>query len=199
MLITTKEKLKERLQTSSDDVLPPGSKQLKSVPHFTGAYPEHIFLCTDNIWQQAVKELMNRVNIVLVDASDYNTKRSGLNWEFQQLIDTISTSNFAVLINNYSDLPALGEALKKAWKNMSIHSPNNIADPAAIKIVRLEKTSVTEVPGKFVELVPHLKKKNFISSMGNQILRGYLLDCLQNDKLFGFFYASQDASHDSNQ
>lgn len=193
LLITTKEKLKERLQTSTDDVLLPGSKQLKSVPYFTGAYPEHIFLCTDNIWQQAVKALMNRVNIVLVDASDYNTKRSGLNWEFQQLVDNISTANFVVLINNYTDLPALGETLKTAWKNMSIHSPNNIADPATIKIVRLEKTLVTKVPEKFSKLVPRLKKRGLISSMGNQILKGFLLDCLQNDKIFGLLSGTQDA------
>lgn len=195
LLITTEEKLKERLQAASDDVLPPGSKQLISVPHFTGAYPEHIFLCTDNIWQQAVKELMNKANIVMVDASDYNTKRSGLNWEFQQLIDNVSTANFIVLINKYTDLPALGEALKKAWKSMSIHSPNNIAEPAALKIVRLEKTLLTTVPEKFSELAPHLKRKNFFSSMGNQLLQSYFLECLQNDKIFGLLYEGRDADH----
>jgi hypothetical protein len=191
LLIATEEKLKDRLETSTDEILPPGSKQLKSIPYFTGAYPEHVFLCTDNIWQQAVEALMNRVNIVLVDASDYNTKRSGLNWEFHQLTDNVSTSDFIILVNNYTDLPALGEALKTAWKNMSIHSPNNIAEPAPIKIVRLEKTLLTEVPEKFSELVPHLNNKNPLAGMGDQILKGNLLDCLQNDKIYGLLQ-SQD-------
>jgi hypothetical protein len=185
LLITTEEKLKERLETSTNDILPPGSKQLKSIPYFTGAYPEHIFLCADNIWQQAVEALMKRVDIVLVDASEYSAKRSGLNWEFQQLIDNISTTNFIILIDSYTDLSVLGEVLKTAWKNMSIHSPNNIAGPAPIKIVRLEKTLLTEVPAKFTELIPHLKNKNPLAGMGDQILKGYLLDCLQNDKIYG--------------
>jgi hypothetical protein len=191
LLITAEEKLKERLQTSTGDVLPPGSKQLKSIPYFTGAYPEHIFLCTDNIWQQAVEALMSRIDIVLVDASDYNTKRSGLNWEFQQLIDNISASNFMILINNYTDLPALGEALKNAWKNMSIHSPNNVVEPAPVKIVRLEKTLLTTVPEKFAELIPHLKNKNPLSAIGDQVLKGNLLDCLQNDKIYGLLQSAK--------
>ena len=102
-----------------------------------GAYSEDVLLCTDRTWQQGISALTERAAKVVMDASDFSPARHGLIWEIQHVIDHFSTQDFVVIVNSFTDLPALAEAFRKAWRNMAAASPNHRAAESRLRIVLL--------------------------------------------------------------
>jgi hypothetical protein len=125
LLITSPEKLSEAIDNVTYKPLPPKTKGLLAENYISGAYPTNLFLCADAIWQQCVELLFNKTDFSIIDAGDYTTERGGLQWEIHQIINHIATENFVVLINKKTDLVALAESFRNAWKHMSVTSPNN--------------------------------------------------------------------------
>lgn len=102
-----------------------------------GAYAEDVLLCTDRTWQAGVEALTLCADKVVMDASDFSAERHGLIWEIQHVVDRFATGDFVVLVNSFTDLPALGDAFRSAWQKMAATSPNNRPVEAHLRIVLL--------------------------------------------------------------
>ncbi len=113
------------------------SDELPELFRKCGAYPEEVLLCTDQTWQAGVLALTNRAHKAIMDASDFNAERRGLVWEIQHLLNRFAVQDVVVLVNSFTDLPALGEEFRRAWKNMPARSPNNHPAEAQLRIVLL--------------------------------------------------------------
>jgi hypothetical protein len=103
----------------------------------TGAYPEELLLCNDVTWKAAVEGLTKRAEKVVIDAAEFSTERHGLIWEIQHVVDHFATENIVVLVNSFTDLPALGGEFRRAWGNMAATSPNNHPKQAPLRIIML--------------------------------------------------------------
>jgi hypothetical protein len=103
----------------------------------SGAYPEELLLCNDVTWKAAVEGLTKRAAKVVIDAAEFSQERHGLIWEIQHVVDHFATENIIVLVNSFTDLPALGEEFRRAWGNMAATSPNNHPGAARLRIVML--------------------------------------------------------------
>ena len=156
-LMNDTEKLQTKLSGLADGPLPPeplsrfqkwkiqwlqkaGRRTGLTLPlNFTdsGAYPEELLLCTDVTWKAAVEGLTKRADKVVIDAAEFSRERHGLIWEIQHVVDHFATENMIVLVNSFTDLPALGEEFRRAWGNMAATSPNNHSGAARLRIVML--------------------------------------------------------------
>lgn len=92
------------------------------------AYPMHNWMCTSDTWKNSVHSLCEHVDVVILDARGFNAERVGLAWEITCLIDHVCTSKFVVLTDPTTILDELRGTFSKAWENMSIDSPNRIAN-----------------------------------------------------------------------
>jgi hypothetical protein len=156
-LMNDAEKLQTRLSGLTDAPLPPeplsrfqkwklqwlqkaGQKTGLTLPlNFadSGAYPEELLLCNDETWKAAVEGLTSRSAKVVIDAAEFSPERHGLIWEIQHVIDHFATENMVVLVNSFTDLPALAEEFRRAWGNMAATSANNLPGEARLRIVML--------------------------------------------------------------
>jgi hypothetical protein len=123
-------KLKKWMRRESNSALP-------ELFEDCGAYPEEVLLCTDQTWQLGVAALTARADKAIMDASDFNTERLGLVWEIQHVLNHFATEDFVVLVNSFTDLPALCAEFRRAWANMSAASPNNRRDEARLRLILL--------------------------------------------------------------
>ncbi len=103
----------------------------------SGAYPEELLLCNDATWKAAVEGLTRRAEKVVIDAAEFSRERRGLIWEIQHVVDHFATENIVVLVNSFTDLPALGEEFRRAWRNIAAASPNNRPEEGRLRIVLL--------------------------------------------------------------
>ena len=53
------------------------------------------------------------------------------------MVDHFATEDFVILVNSFTDLPALGEEIRRAWGNMTATSPNNRPAQGRVRIVLL--------------------------------------------------------------
>jgi hypothetical protein len=156
-LLNDTEKLQTKLSGLADGPLPPeplsrfqkwkiqwlqkaGRRTGLTLPlNFTdsGAYPEELLLCNDVTWKAAVEGLTKRAEKVVIDAAEFSQERHGLIWEIQHVLDHFATENIIVLVNSFTDLPALGEEFRRAWGNMAATSPNNHPVEARLRIIML--------------------------------------------------------------
>ncbi|MEP6951941.1 MAG: hypothetical protein ABI863_21810, partial [Ginsengibacter sp.] len=157
--------------------LPPKTKGLLTENYFTGAYPANVFLCTDTIWQQCVALLFNRTDFAIIDACDYTTERAGLQWEIGQIINHIATENFVVIINNKTDIVALGESFRNAWKQMQSTSPNNKDNAAPLRFIFYQKPD---------RVMAEPKHKNVLYESARQ-------QALSDDRIIAFILQSKEA------
>jgi hypothetical protein len=53
------------------------------------------------------------------------------------MLNHFAAHDIVVLVNSFTDLPALGEEFRRAWKNMPATSPNNRPVEARLRMVLL--------------------------------------------------------------
>lgn len=157
--------IQERIAGMSDEPLPPVQKQSKpngltrrriaiterlrdlfgvdkhpvlpAVFAESGAYPEHLLLCTDQTWHVGIAALGRRSEKVIIDAAEFSPKRHGLVWEIHHVLNQFATKDIVVLINSLTDFPALVQEFRRAWSEMSASSPNNRPGEMRLRFVLL--------------------------------------------------------------
>jgi hypothetical protein len=136
-LLTDPGMIAARVAAMADVPLPPHSPKLAKLFADFGAYPEDVLLCTDATWQAGVAALTARADKVIMDAADFSPARQGLAWEIQHVLNHFATEDFVVLVNSFTDFPALGAEARRAWGHMTATSPNNRQDEARLHVVLL--------------------------------------------------------------
>jgi hypothetical protein len=192
-ILATPESFDARFASADENVLAPGDKSLTDISHFSGGYPQNLFLCSDGSWRHAVARLFDHADIVLLDACDYDAQRAGLRWEIGQLVDRVPLHNVAVLVDEGTDQPALCAAFRSAWAAMDDSSPNNRPSAGPVRWVVLassdERKAQTPRPlppeadplGLYKKFNPILKS----------IIGGHYDDALLDDRIFGLLISTE--------
>jgi hypothetical protein len=115
--------------------------------------PDPLFLCADESWRHAVPTLIDRADVVLVDACGYAAAGAGLSWELGQLIDRVSAQRFVVLLDSEADQETLYVAVRAAWATMSADSPNRRAGAGPVRWVIHEGSEERE-PSRLAPVHP---------------------------------------------
>jgi len=178
-----------RLASATETVLSPGDQNLTDVSHFSGGYPQHLFLCNDGSWRHGVEQLFNRAEVVLLDASDYDVQRAGLNWEIGRLVNLVSMRNVVILVDKGTDQTALCAAFREAWQSMDGRSPNNQPDAGPVRWVVLdlpnEREQSREPPAALPPEADPLGLYPKLNPVLKQLCAGHYRDALIDDRIFG--------------
>jgi hypothetical protein len=121
----------------NDERIPIGSGTLPEQVRRFGAYSEDVLHCTDASWQAGILALTRCSAKVVMDASEFSAERHGLLWEIQHVVDCVALADVAVLVNYYTDLPALLAAFRTAWAKMDAASPNATPGELRLRIIFL--------------------------------------------------------------
>jgi len=87
-------------------------------------FRRHAFQCTNTIWQEAVKVMLDRADVVLMDLSSLSFERQGCAWELGQLLNRVPLSKITLLVNDNTDMACLRQILESAAQQMPENSPN---------------------------------------------------------------------------
>lgn len=193
-ILATPEAFDARFAQANDDVLPPGNPTLKDVSHLSGGYGQHLFLCSDGSWRHGVGRLFDRADVVLLDASEYDEARAGLNWEIGQLVDRVAMRNVVVLIDERTDQVALCAAFRAAWSAMEDRSPNNRPDAGSVRWVMLQSPREQE-SGPPPALAPEADPCGLYAGLNflqKALVTAHYRDALADDRIFGLFLQPSD-------
>jgi len=126
--------------------LPPGDRDLTSVSHLSGGYPQRYFRCGKADWRGAAASLIDQADKVFVAVSGDVAATPDMAWALRQLIDRTSTERFIVLVDEKADQTALCATIRSAWSRMAANSPNNRPDAGPVRWVILDPVDSSGVP-----------------------------------------------------
>jgi len=110
--ISSEELLKKRLQYL--DKWPKG---------YDNTFKEFPVMCYDNTWKQAVNELVNKANVILMDLRGYSEINKGCEYEVNFLFDNVPAERIVFLA--YKDsIPLIKNLIKEQWEMLLETSPN---------------------------------------------------------------------------
>jgi hypothetical protein len=122
------------------------ARRLASLPQGAddnGRYRRQAFQCTDAIWRDAIRELLDRADVVLMDLSDLGPDDMGCAYELGLLLDRVPLSRVLLLIDDATtNRECLQSVLDDAEQRIATDSPNLDNPTAAWRLVRIGGSSV---------------------------------------------------------
>lgn len=114
-------------------------------PDDNGRYRRQAFQCTDAIWRDAVRALLDRGDAVLMDLSSLGPSDLGCAYELGLLLDRVPLSRVLLLVDESTDMTCLQQVLDTAEQRISPDSPNKATAHAPSAAWRLLHTGGTAV------------------------------------------------------
>lgn len=102
--------------------------------NWLGIYRTQAMTCSDQVWTFALDRLLERVEIVLVDLSDFTPGHVGIEYELALLIDRVPLDRVILVTGSRTDRAVLDTTLQHLWSTMPDTSPNHAARPVAMHI-----------------------------------------------------------------
>ena len=93
-------------------------------PDPDGRYRVNELFCGDDAWREAVRRLMTKNDLVVMDLRGFSPKNQGCIFELQSLIDLVAVGRTVLLVDESTNVPFLRETLSKYWHTMAGASPN---------------------------------------------------------------------------
>jgi hypothetical protein len=87
-------------------------------------YPAKALQCTDSTWRAALDRLIPMAHVVAMDLSGFSSVRGGSVYEIGRLVDEVSVEHVLVFVFDTTDVEAVEQIVRAAWKDMSATSPN---------------------------------------------------------------------------
>ena len=109
-------------------------------PDDNGRYRRQAFQCTDAIWRDAVRTLLDRGDAVLMDLSSLGPSDLGCAYELGLLLDRLPLSRVLLLVDESTDMTCLQQVLDAAEQRIAPDSPNKSAAGAQAATWRLLHT-----------------------------------------------------------
>ena len=81
-------------------------------------------VCHETVWKDAVDVLLRGADLVTIDLSGVTAQNAGTMYEVQRLFDTVPIERVLFLVDYFSDLWSLLDALRERWRRMDKMSPN---------------------------------------------------------------------------
>ncbi|HPS58765.1 MAG TPA: flagellar basal body-associated FliL family protein [Spirochaetota bacterium] len=80
--------------------------------------------CFDNIWKKALREMLGRADVVLMDLRGFSRERKGCAFELSHLVNSFDLERVLFLVNGQTDQDYIRLTLQHEADKMSSDSPN---------------------------------------------------------------------------
>lgn len=124
-LAKTDEEVESRLAAES---LAPDDKLL---------FGRYAFQCTEATWRLAIRRMLDRADVVVMDLSSLSPTNQGCAWELGLLLDRVPLSRVTLLVNDSTDLECLQAILDAAARRIAANSPNRDNAAAVWQLIRI--------------------------------------------------------------
>src|SRR5215210_2082032 len=127
-----------------DDVLAKTGEEVErrlaaqsSAPDDTLLFGRYAFQCTEATWRPAIRRMLDRADVVLMDLSSLSPTNQGCAWELGLLLDRVPLPRVTLLVNDSTDLECLQAILDAAARRIAANSPNRDNATAVWQLVRI--------------------------------------------------------------
>jgi hypothetical protein len=93
-------------------------------PYADKSYRTVEVLCSGDTWREAVQQLSEDVDVVVMDLRGFTALNVGCAWELGQLAELISLRRVLLCVDSTTQREPLEQALRAAWSSISERSPN---------------------------------------------------------------------------
>ena len=118
-----------------------GRRALRSIAHRTirvrdpyGAYSVRDVLCHGSFWRDAVDQLLDISDLVVIDLSGLLNVNSGTRYELQRVLDRVPIRNILFLCDARSNFGFLQQHIGTAWSRLASDSPNRMAATQSVTV-----------------------------------------------------------------
>jgi hypothetical protein len=95
--------------------------------------------CFDDVWKPAVRTMLERANVVLMDLRGFTAERRGCAYEIGELIDRYPIERVLFLLDDKSPSGAVYALIRERWAAMRSDSPNHALPGAIVKVYQTSK------------------------------------------------------------
>jgi hypothetical protein len=120
-------RLRERFIAREDEV-PARVAALDDVRDPDGRFRVNELFCSNSTWQAAVRALIDRAGVVLLDLREFTPTRAGTRYELEQLLQRVPLSRVVVVTDAVDDTAPLCGAIAAAWRRVGASARH--PDPA---------------------------------------------------------------------
>ncbi len=114
-------------------------------PDHDGRYRVTEFFCYANMWKTVLARLATEHDAVLMDLRGFSAENAGCVFEINALIDLVPLENIVFITDRTTDEAFLSQALKQAWNDMVLDSPNREGQNQA-RIFRFRHDNLQDFP-----------------------------------------------------
>jgi hypothetical protein len=114
-----------------------------------GRFRVNELFCVEGVWRPAVKTLIAKAGIILLDLREYHPGRAGTRHEMYQLMNLVTPDRILVLVGHKDNASLISSELRQAWMAMSDASPNRRLAQPELRLRRLRSGSAAEVKALF--------------------------------------------------
>ncbi len=109
-------------------------------PDSDGRYRINSLFCHADTWQQALPQLAQAGDMVLMDLRSFSATNAGCTHEIQHLIANVSLNSCLLIVDKTTDVPFLEGILQQAWRCLPPHSPNKTRSPSETPIHQFDSS-----------------------------------------------------------
>lgn len=95
--------------------------------------------CFDNIWKKALREMLGKANVVIMDLRGYTHERKGCSFEMSYLVNNFDLDKTLFLINPNTDRNFVLNTLQQEADRMRSDSPNAGKEDLCVTVYSCEK------------------------------------------------------------
>ncbi len=104
------------------------------------AYPMEYVTATDDTWKLAVRRLLARADVVLVDLRSFGADSPGVAFELREIVRSVPLERVVLVADDSTGMGHLEAVLEASWQEMPATSPNRRQDPGPVRVYRFSRT-----------------------------------------------------------
>jgi hypothetical protein len=140
-------------------------------------FPLNSMQCANATWKEAVQNLLNQADVVVMDLSGLSEQNRGVAYELGKLVNEVPVNRIVLVFDESTDLNVLRDILARASRDMAADSPNREASRLSVRLFDMGRS-----PGPKPDESVYDWKRRMGARMNENELVGLLYDAAQPQK-----------------
>jgi hypothetical protein len=132
-------------------------------PDPDGRYRINQFFCFANTWQNAVLQLSQQADMVLMDLRNFSANNQGCLYELEMLREHVHPNRMLLLVDSTTDWPFVEATLHRLWTGTPGKASGTDVVAPRLRVLRLRRTNSKEVD-RIIELISNSLTANALDT-----------------------------------
>jgi hypothetical protein len=122
-------------------------------------YRRYAFQCTDAVWKIAIRQMLDRSDVVVMDLSNLGPANLGCAYELGLLLNRVKLSRVLLLVSETTDRECLRTILEQAAARLAPDSLNRDDSGAAWRLLRIGGSTAAQPEESYLDWVRRLDNR----------------------------------------